>query len=157
MCACKKRGLNEKKIIVLTSDPSVPRNSAGIRAKHPKKIEFDKLSRHYKSLKGEILRATTNNNFKRKEELEQESTNRKRQIKQFHDQITKESFADVDVIFSPRENIDKTDLLIFQPDVQMIVNAKFYVKVNVLKALAQVIIYNGDNDVCDNQIKMIVK
>ena len=43
----------------------------------------------------------------------------------------------------------------FQPDVQMIVNAKFYVKVNVLKALSQVIIYNGDNDVYENQIKMI--
>ena len=114
---------------------------------------MDKLSRHYKSLKGEILRATTDNNFKRKEELEQEFTNRKKQIKQLHDQITKESFADVDVIFSPRENID--ELMDFQPDVQMIVNAKFYVKVNVLKALSQVIIYNGDNDVCGNQIKMI--
>ena len=122
---------------------------------HPKKIEMDKLSTNYSILQGERLRATTNNNFKRKEELEQESTNRKNQIKQLHDQITKESFADVDVIFNPRENIDDTDLLIFQPDVQMIVNAKFYDKVNVLKTLAQVTICNGDNDVCDNQMKMI--
>ena len=120
---------------------------------HHKKIEMDKLSRYYKSLKGEILRATTDNKFKRKEELEHEATNRKKQIRQLHDQITKESFADVDVIFSPRENID--ELMDFQPDVQMIVNAKFYVKVNVLKALSQVIIYNGDNDVYENQIKMI--
>ena len=123
---CKKRGFNEERFIVLTSDPSVPRNFVGILAKHPKKLDIDKLSRHYKSLKRQL--AITDNNFKRKEELEHEASNRKKQIKQLHDQITKESFADVDAIFSPRENIDDTQLMYFQPDVQMIVNAKFYDK-----------------------------
>ena len=140
LCACNKRGLNEQKIIVLTSNPSIPRNFAQLMKDHHKKIEMDKLSKHYKSLKGEMLRATTDNNFNRRDELEQESTNRKKQIKQLHDQIKREIFADADVIFNPRENIEYDSLLIFRTDVQMIVNTKFYNKVNILKTLAQVTI-----------------
>ena len=100
---------------------------------------MDKLS-NYHLLQSEIERANTRGDFKRKDELIHEFINRKKQLKQLHDQITKEIFRDVDVIFNPREKIGETDLLIFRPDVQMIVNSKFYDKVNVLKTLAQVTI-----------------
>ena len=101
---------------------------------------MDKLCAKYSILQSEGLRATTDNNFNRRDELEQESTNRKKQIKQLHDQIKREIFADADVIFNPRENIEYDSLLIFRTDVQMIVNTKFYNKVNILKTLAQVTI-----------------
>ena len=100
---------------------------------------MDKLS-NYHLLQSEIERANTRGDFKRKDELIHEFINRKKQLKQLHDQITKEIFRDVDIIFSPRENIDDTQLMYFQPDVQIIVNAKFYDKVNVLKTFAQVTI-----------------
>ena len=52
--------------------------------------------------------------------------------------MAKEIFADVIVIFSPNEEVDENNLIHFQPDVQMIVNTKFYHKVNAWKTLAQV-------------------
>ena len=106
---------------------------------HPKKVEMDNLS-NYHLLQSEIERANTRGDFKRKDELIHEFNNRKKQIYQLHDQIKREIFFDGDVIFNPSEKIDDTDLLIFRPDVQMIANAKFYDKVNVLKTLAQVTI-----------------
>ena len=101
---------------------------------------MDKLCAKYSILQSEGLRFTTDNNFKRRDELEQKASNRKKQIKQLNDQIKIEIFAGADVIFNPRENIEDDSLLIFRPDVQLIVNSKFYDKVSVLKTLAQVTI-----------------
>ena len=149
--ACKKRGLSEEKMIVFTTDPSIPRSSAQIMATHPKKIDMDKLSSSYNLLRkeAELQRAINHNhnNFTKKEELEQEFANRKNQIQQLNDQMMCDIFANVGVIFNPRETIANSDMINFRPDVQMIVNAKFYDKdkVNVWKTLAQVWIKQSSN------------
>ena len=137
---CKKRGLNEEKMIVLTIDPSITRNIAQIMREHPKKIEMDKLSSKYHLLRKELKSANYRNDVKKVEALKKEHANRKAQIKELRDQIRKELFANVSVVFNPRENADEGDIIDFRPDLQMIVNTKFYGKVNVWKALSQVTI-----------------
>ena len=142
--ACKKRGLSEERMIALTIDSSIPRNVAQIKAIHPKKLEMDKLCSSYNLLRNqvEVQRASTHDHtdFTKKNELEQEFSNRKKQVRQLSDQIMCEIFANVGVIFIPRETVGDSDLIIFRPDVQMIVNAKFYDKdkINVWNILAQV-------------------
>ena len=123
---------------MLTSDPSVPRNSAGIRAKHPKKLEMDKLSNNYNLMRSELQSTTFHKEFEKIAILNEKYENLQSEIFQLHEQMAKEIFADVNVIFSPNEEVDENNLIHFQPDVQMIVNTKFYHKVNVWKTLAQV-------------------
>ena len=140
--ACKKRGLTEERMIALTIVPSIPRNVAQIKARHPKKLEIDKLCSSYNLLQNqvEVQRASTHdhNDFPKKNELEHEFANRKKQIQQLYDQMMCEIFANVCVIFNPREKFGDSDMRIFRPDVQMIVNAKFYDRANVWNTLAQV-------------------
>ena len=121
----------------LTSDPSIPRNIALLMREHPKTIEMDKCS-NYHLLREEIKWAKYRNDVKKIEALKQEFANRKARVKELHDQIRKELFANVSVVFNPRENVKEEDLMHFRPDLQMIVNTKFYDKVNVWNALSQV-------------------
>ena len=124
----------------LTIDPSIPRNSAQIMREHPKKIEMDKLSSKYNLLREELKWANYRMDVKKIEALKQEFANLRAKVKELHDQIRKELFANVSVVFNPREYVKEEDLMHFRPDLQMIVNGKFYGKVNVWKALSQVII-----------------
>ena len=127
-------------MIVLTIDPSIPRNIAQIMREHPKKIEMDKLSSKYDLLMEEFKWANFRKDVKKIEALRQEFVNHKAQIKELRDQIRKELFANVSVVFNPRENADEGDIINFRPDLQMIVNTKSYDKVNVWKTLSQVTI-----------------
>ena len=127
-------------MIALTSDPSIPRNSAQIMRENPKKKEMDKLSSKYNLLSDELEWANYHNDVKKIEALKQEFANRKVKIQQVNDQIRKEMFANVDVVFCPRENVNDINLIHFRPDLQLIINTKVYDKVNVWKALSQVII-----------------
>ena len=129
-------------MVVLTRDPSIPRNSAQILKEHPKKKEIDELSA-YSLLSDELKRANNRNDVEKIEALKQEFANRKAKIQQLNDQISREMFANVSVVFNPRENVKEEELMHFRPDLQMIVNTKFYDKVNVWKALSQVTIWNN--------------
>ena len=137
---CKKRGINEQRMIALTSDPSIPRNIAQIMREHPKKIEMYKLSSKYHLLRKELKSANYHNDVKKIEALKLEFANHKAKVKELHDQIRKELFTNVSVVFNPRENVKEEDLMHFRPDLQMIVNTKYYDKVNVWKTLSQVTI-----------------
>ena len=106
-------------MIVLTSDPSIPRNIVQIMKDHPKKMEMDKLSK-YNLLREELKWANYHKDVKKIEELKQEFENQ----------------SD----FYPRENVKEEELMHIRPDLQMIVNTKFYDKVNMWKALSQVTI-----------------
>ena len=127
-------------MVALTSDPSIPRNLAQLIRKHPKKIEMDKLSSNYSLLKTELKWANNRKDIKKKEALETEFANCKAKIQQLHDQIIKEIFANVSIAFNPRENINEYDIINFRPDLQMIINTKYYDKVNAWKALSQVLV-----------------
>ena len=126
-------------MIVLTRDPSIPRNSAQIMANNPKTIEMDKCS-NYHLLREELKWAKYHNDVKKIEALKQEFTNRKAKVKQLHDQIIREIIANVSVIFNPRENAAEDDIIEFRLDLQMIVNTKSYDKVNLWKTLSQVLL-----------------
>ena len=101
---------------------------------------MDKLSSKYNLLSEELKWAKYHNDVKKIEALRQEFANHKAQIKELRDQIRKELFANVSVVFNPRENADEGDIINFRPDLQMIVNTKSYDKVNVWKTLSQVTI-----------------
>ena len=126
-------------MIALTSDPSIPRNSAQILKEHPKKKEIDELSA-YSLLSDELKRANNRNDVEKIEALKQEFANLKAKIQQLNDQISKEMFANVSVVFNLRENADEGDIINFRPDLQIFVEAKLNDKVNVWKALSQVTI-----------------
>ena len=126
-------------MVALTSDPSIPRNLAQLIRKHPKKIEMDKLSK-YNFLREELKLAECRNDVKKIKALKQEHANCKAIIQQLHDQIIKEIFVNVSVAFNPREKNFANDIINFRPDLQMIINTKYYDKVNAWKALSQVII-----------------
>ena len=130
-------------MIVFTSDPSIARNSAQLMRDHSKKKEMDKLSSKYNLLSEELKWAKYHNDVKKIEALKQEFVNRKAKVKELNDQISKEIFADVSVVFNPRENADEDNLLYFRPDLQIFVEAKLNDKVNVWKALSQVPIWRG--------------
>ena len=127
-------------MIALTSDLSIPRNLAQLIRKHPKKKEMDKLSSNYHLLREEVKWANYHNDVKKREALETEFANRKAEIQQLHDQIIKEIFVNVSVAFNPREKNFADDIINFRPDLQMIINIKYYDKVNAWKALSQVTI-----------------
>ena len=127
-------------MVALTSDTLIPRNLAQLMKEHSKKIEMDKLSSSYNSLVEELKWAKYRNDVKKRESLLTEFANCKAKVKELHDQMKIEIFATVSVIFNPRENVNEEDLMHFRPDLQMIVNAKFYDKVNVWKALSQVLV-----------------
>ena len=126
-------------MIALTSDPLIPRNSAKIMRDHPKQLEINKL-RTYALLSDELKLANYHNDVEKIEALRQEFVNNKAKIQQLYDQIVKEMFANVNIVFNPRESINDNDLIHFRPDLQIFVDVKFYNKVNVWKALSQVTI-----------------
>ena len=127
-------------MVALTSDPSIPRNLAQLIRKHPKKIEMDKLSSKYNFLREELKLAECRNDVKKIKALKQEHANCKAIIQQLHDQIIKKIYDNVSIVFNPRENIDENDIINFRPDLQMIINTKYYDKVNAWKALSQVLV-----------------
>ena len=61
-------------MIVLTSDPSIPRNIVQIMKDHPKNMEMDKLSK-YNLLREELKWANYHKDVKKIEELKQEFEN----------------------------------------------------------------------------------
>ena len=89
-------------------------------------------------MRSELQSTTFHKDFEKIAILNEKYENLQSKIFQLHEQMRKEIFADVNVIFSPNEEVDESNLIHFQPDVQMIVNTKFYHKVNVWKTLAQV-------------------
>ena len=127
-------------MVALTSDPSIPRNIAQLIRKHPKKKEMDKLSSKYNLLREELKLAECRNDVKKIKALKQEHANCKAIIQQLHDQIIKEIYDNVSIVFNPRENIDENDIINFRPDLQMIINTKYYDKVNAWKAISQVLV-----------------
>ena len=127
-------------MIVLTRDPSIPKNIAQLMRDHSKKMEMNKMSSKYNLLSDELEWAKHRNDIMMIEALKQEFANRKAKVKELRNQIRKELFANVSVIFNPRENADERDIINFRTDLQIIVGAKFHDKVNVWKSLSQVTI-----------------
>ena len=129
-------GLNEKRMIVLTNNPSILRNSREIFAKDPKQLEIDKLSAKYPVLSNQLRLAKAQNEVKRIKELQEEFANTKKQLKKLRDEIKGDVFSDISVIFKPSEKV--YDLMHFRPDVQLIVNKNYYDKISTWKMLSQV-------------------
>ena len=126
-------------MVALTSDTLIPRNLAQLMKEHSKKIEMDKLSK-YNFLREELKLAECRNDVKKIKALKQEHANCKAIIQQLHDQIIKEIYDNVSIVFNPRDNISEYDIINFRPDLQMIINTKYYDKVNAWKALSQVLV-----------------
>ena len=131
-------GLNEKRMIVLTNNPSILRNSGEIFAKHPKQLEIDKLSAKYPVLSNQLRLAKAQNEVKRIKELQEEFANIKKQLKKLRDEIKGDVFSDISVIFKPSEKVTDDDLTYFRPNVQLIVNKNYYDKISTWKMLSQV-------------------
>ena len=129
-----------KKLITAPMVQSIPRNIAQLMREHSKTMAMDKLSSNYSSLVEELKWANYRNDIKKKEALESEFSNLRVKIQQLHDQIIKEIFVNVSVVFNPREKNFANDIINFRPDLQMIINTKYYDKVNAWKALSQVLV-----------------
>ena len=70
-------------------------------------------------MRSELQSTTFHKDFEKIAILNEKYENLRRKIFQLHEQMRKEIFADVNVIFSPNEEVDENNLIHFQPDVQM--------------------------------------
>ena len=125
-------------MIVFTNNPSIPRNSAEIFAKHPKQLEIRKLSAKFVVMANQLRLAIVQNNSELIKELKQEHANCRKQIKKIRDEIKGDVFSETSVIFNPREIADDEDFIHFRPDVQLIVNKNYSDKISTWTMLSQV-------------------
>ena len=120
---CKKRGLHDENYIVLTSDESIPRSFTQFYKKHPKKLEINKLSENYNSLR-EKSRLASQYNDKQIEELNREFTNLKSKTSKLNDEIKQEivSSSNIKVVFCTYDHytITSDNSKYYRPDVQII-------------------------------------